>query len=327
MHVSFLYARFGLLPTGTATVGRWGFVARPAGVHLVRGFDHVLHDLAVATRPRAGGPLERAHRVRPVDRAQFVFPWRSVARGPREPRPGRVLVMVAASSLRQPPPLVLLSAGVCAVSSAAVVLVDELFCPVPTGNSAHLGGYWAALPFGTASAAYLTARQSERLAVLSAEAGTRAREWVDGLRAVLHDSLSRVTALLFLLDRVAPRSRNRELDEAWDRVRTYVESLATLQTGGLDAAGTKPELSSVEVRPVLDHVASLFPQLRVDADAIPGFRVAVAGGGVRLEGVFQNLVQNALRGDGQRGATFVRVVRRGDAAAPGWAWVSVEDDG
>lgn len=59
----------------------------------------------------------------------------------------------------------------------------------------------------------------------------------------------------------------------------------------------------------------------------PRLEVAVAGGALGLEYVFQNLLQNAVNGDGVRGASAVSISANADPHAPDWVRITIEDNG
>ena len=143
------------------------------------------------------------------------------------------------------------------------------------------------------------------------------------------------TDLLSTLEDALPPHRRNDLARAEHFLRTSTERiermLADIRARHKAAEGLpSAKIESVEVAPlvraVAGTVAQRFPGVTIETGIEDDVRVEVAGGGETLLRVFENLVLNALQGDGNRAADHVYVGCARDARA-GSHRIVVEDDG
>ena len=148
-----------------------------------------------------------------------------------------------------------------------------------------------------------------------------------------HDARGGLTSLMFRLDRMAKEGvfddRSNELEALKAQLERIKQSVGQIQR---EAAGhlvvTQPRVP-VDVATVAHAVMSFAkdrsPRVQLQADISPNLLPAqVCGGSAGLARVLDNIVINAIEGDGEQGASSILV---GVAYAKGNISINVADDG
>jgi signal transduction histidine kinase len=230
------------------------------------------------------------------------------------------LVLVAAAALRLSVPIVLLAAAIVTAGIIGILALDVTLCPVPVRNTPDEAVWWVVLLGAVTVVGALTAGRTRALVRTSAARATRlaaARQVVEALRGVHHDAHSALTALQLTAERILSGPVDPGARAALEgQLRSQSAHLAaTLRSVRETASGellVDTPVATGPVVPALEDaigvVRRLFPELAVDAEAVPsGLAVRVRGGRAGLSRAFINLLINAAQGDGTRGATRVRV--------------------
>jgi signal transduction histidine kinase len=260
-----------------------------------------------------------------------------------QPDVGALLLVVFSAGLRLDPRLSLQS-GLGAGGACALLLVlERAMYPVLPGYGATQVSFHAISLASVTALAVLMAGRTRRLARQSALASAqveRARQDLQALSRDHHDARSVLSAALLSADLVGDalagsagagpaagmvRGLREDLRAASDLVRNLGE-----KTFG--QALLLQEREVVSLAPLLPRLLfalrgrhhPLVIDGAFDAALAEGGAVELVGGRAAFERVLANLVDNAVQGDGQRGAT--RVWLRGEQRGGRWRLV-VADDG
>ncbi|MEL6339540.1 MAG: ATP-binding protein [Myxococcota bacterium] len=247
-----------------------------------------------------------------------------------------MLVIVAASGLRMSPRLAAISASMALVSGVFLVLADTFVSSATTSNSEANAVLWGTLWFGVAACAWLYAKWSRALLGEVATQTSTVAHLRGGIEALLqthHDARGGLTSLTLRLDRLAETGAVRGDSDELEALRTQLEfirrSIGQIQR---EAAGqlivAKPKLPA-DVASVAHAVMSFAkersPSLDLETSVTHDLPAAsVCGGSAGLARVLDNLVINAIEGDGVSGAETIQlhaIARRNSVA------IRVSDDG
>lgn len=248
-----------------------------------------------------------------------------------------VLVITIAAGFRLSLRLAIAAGILNVIGVAALVALDQLLRRAPMEYGPSTAALWMILVMGAAGLAALSAWRTRTLALRGARESLRSermRHAVEGLLHGHHDAHSLVSSLSLtavLLERGV--DDDPELSGLASHLRGDLEILRGClrqvreSAEGEVAVGFEPSVLDLphEVKQALEHAARSLEGLAVDA-VVPGgaLRVGIAGGRAGLARVLWNLLSNAHKGDGRRGArrVLVTVERRGNEAR-----IIVDDDG
>jgi signal transduction histidine kinase len=271
--------------------------------------------------------------------------WTPVTHGYRGllsvPDPCVIPILTFAAAFRLSPRLSGLSGGLNAMSSTALLVLDELrFGHRPGYGSAQWSLFGIVVVLAWV-AAVLLARQARQLALSAAMDVVRVENARGGIAELLreqHDARSLLSAATLNADlfrqalqsavnadssRVARWLAEFKVDLAAASAR--MQQLGERVFAELSSIREREPVRTADVLPrAVDLIAARFPEVKLEADLGSLPEVRLAGGASSLQRLLLNLIANAVEGDGARGATRVRIATE---LAGSHLALLIEDDG